>query len=201
MKPSAADLGVDETIHSVFEFHEAFGIENAELPRLPKFNDPEVSQVLTEAIALVREASRKLRKHAEDKAQQWGHSILPMRAHLMTEELAEIMEGMVAGDFLNLLKEFADLRYVVDGSLLSLGLARGFLPAFRATHQSNMSKLVDGRPLKSEGGRVIKGPNYKPPDIYPALAIARQGLRAPWRSSGADGSAVFIQGCAEDGLK
>lgn len=35
--------------------------------------------------------------------------------------------------------------------------------AFRRVHTSNMSKLVDGKPLRREDGKIAKGPNYKPP--------------------------------------
>jgi len=29
--------------------------------------------------------------------------------------------------------------------------------------ESNMSKLVDGKPLRRDDGKVLKGPNYQPP--------------------------------------
>ena len=36
--------------------------------------------------------------------------------------------------------------------------------AFARVHQSNMSKLDDdGKPMKRKDGKVLKGPNYKPP--------------------------------------
>lgn len=41
-----------------------------------------------------------------------------------------------------------------------------FLQAFNEVHRSNMSKLDDaGKPIKDEGGKIQKGPNYTPPDI------------------------------------
>jgi hypothetical protein len=30
-----------------------------------------------------------------------------------------------------------------------------------------MSKLVDGQPVMREDGKVLKGPNYVPPDMAP----------------------------------
>ena len=30
-------------------------------------------------------------------------------------------------------------------------------------YESNMSKLVDGKPIKNSDGKVMKGPNYEPP--------------------------------------
>ena len=41
-------------------------------------------------------------------------------------------------------------------------------------HRSNMSKLgADGKPVKDERGKVLKGPAYSPPALAPVLA--RQG--------------------------
>jgi hypothetical protein len=41
-----------------------------------------------------------------------------------------------------------------------------FLEAFYRVHESNMSKLgVDGKPIYREDGKVLKGPNYKEPDL------------------------------------
>ena len=38
--------------------------------------------------------------------------------------------------------------------------------AFVRVHKSNMSKLgLDGKPIKRADGKVMKGPNYAPPDL------------------------------------
>ena len=38
---------------------------------------------------------------------------------------------------------------------------------FDEVHRSNMSKLgEDGKPIYREDGKVLKGPNYKPPNMY-----------------------------------
>jgi len=47
-----------------------------------------------------------------------------------------------------------------------------FDDAFCEVHLSNMSKLgEDGKPVKREDGKVLKGPNYRPADID---AVIRQ---------------------------
>jgi predicted HAD superfamily Cof-like phosphohydrolase len=48
----------------------------------------------------------------------------------------------------------SSLRLLLDGNLDE---------ALDRVHKSNMSKLVDGKPLKRDDGKVLKGPNYKPP--------------------------------------
>ncbi len=66
----------------------------------------------------------------------------------------------------NLLKEFADDLYVKLGTLVALGVADKFEEAFARVHLSNMSKLDEtGKPIYREDGKVLKGPNYKAPDL------------------------------------
>ena len=62
------------------------------------------------------------------------------------------------------LKELADLVYVCYQYAENMGW---FLDeALDRVHQSNMSKLgEDGQPLYREDGKVLKGPNYKPPSL------------------------------------
>ncbi len=57
------------------------------------------------------------------------------------------------------LKELADLRYVVEGTAVAFGLP--FDEAFEAVHASNMTKS----PPKAAGGKVAKGPGYLPVDM------------------------------------
>ena len=59
------------------------------------------------------------------------------------------------------LKELADLVYVCFQMAAAFGWELD--EALDRVHKSNLSKLVDGLPLKREDGKVIKGPNYEPP--------------------------------------
>lgn len=63
-----------------------------------------------------------------------------------------------------LLKELCDLRYVVEYAAVALGLPID--EAYAEVHRANMSKVGDdGRAILDEGGKVQKGPNYRPPDM------------------------------------
>jgi NTP pyrophosphatase (non-canonical NTP hydrolase) len=43
-----------------------------------------------------------------------------------------------------------------------------FEGAFKEVHRSNMSKLdSDGKPVKRYDGKILKGPNYSPPNLAP----------------------------------
>ena len=60
-----------------------------------------------------------------------------------------------------MLSELADLVFVC----YQYAAARGWNldVAMRRVFESNMSKLVDGKPLRRADGKVLKGPNYYPP--------------------------------------
>ena len=62
------------------------------------------------------------------------------------------------------LKALADLDYVCYQYAESQGW---FLDeALDRVHKSNLSKLdEDGKPIYREDGKVLKGPNYQPPDL------------------------------------
>ena len=89
---------------------------------------------------------------------------------LIVEEFKEFLEaeGMLFMHGRNhqehALKELADLVYVCYQYAENMGW---FLDeALNRVHVSNMSKLdKDGKPIYREDGKVLKGPDYKPPDL------------------------------------
>lgn len=97
---------------------------------------------------------------------------IKLREKLHNEECEELNEELWDRVFKfdstnispNLLKEGADLLYVLLGTFVSLGLGDQLIEAFKRVHESNMSKLgEDGKPIYRGDGKVMKGPNYKPP--------------------------------------
>ncbi len=104
----------------------------------------------------------------------YSADLLKLRQKLLNEELSElnaeidslITELQTTGTTeqstrARMFKELADLQYVLSGMVIALEIPME--ETFRRVHQSNMSKLVDGHALKREDGKVLKGPNYKPP--------------------------------------
>ena len=62
------------------------------------------------------------------------------------------------------LKELADLVYVCYQFAENMNWSLD--EALHRVHESNMSKLgEDGTPIYREDGKVLKGPNYKPPNL------------------------------------
>ena len=90
--------------------------------------------------------------------------------NLIVEEFKEFLEadGFLFRHGRNVqeecLKELADLVYVCYQYAANMGW---FLDeALDRVHKSNMSKLgEDGEPIYREDGKVLKGPNYKVPDL------------------------------------
>jgi len=64
----------------------------------------------------------------------------------------------------NCLKELADLVYVCYQYAANMGWDLD--EAMHRVHESNMSKLDEnGKPIYREDGKVLKGPNYLPPNL------------------------------------
>ena len=83
---------------------------------------------------------------------------------LIQEEFAELFEAVLQRHPEELqLKELADLSYVCYQFAALKGWDLD--EALDRVHESNMSKLVDGKPLKNENGKVLKGPSYQPPTL------------------------------------
>ena len=81
---------------------------------------------------------------------------------LIDEEWSEFHEAFHFEDESEQLKELADLVYVAFQFAASQDWDLD--EAMRRVHESNMSKLgEDGKPIYRADGKVLKGPNYKPP--------------------------------------
>jgi predicted HAD superfamily Cof-like phosphohydrolase len=93
-------------------------------------------------------------------------SLNKLRYDLLKEELEELKEAMDAQDPVAVLDALTDLQYVLDGAYLALGLAPYKETAFLEVQGSNMSKFDEnGKPIRNANGKVMKGPNYYPPDL------------------------------------
>ena len=93
-----------------------------------------------------------------------------LRIRLIAEELAEYSEALFAGDLVEIADALGDLSYVVNGAALVHGID---LPSVvEEIHRSNMTKLgADGKPVRREDGKILKGPNYEPPNLRPILGL------------------------------
>jgi predicted HAD superfamily Cof-like phosphohydrolase len=93
-----------------------------------------------------------------------------MQRSLIVEEFKEFLQAdqdmalMHPQQRADCLKELADLIYVC--AQYAENMDWDIEQALRRVHESNMSKLGnDGKPIYREDGKVLKGPNYQPPDL------------------------------------
>ena len=105
-------------------------------------------------------------------AEPYSVKTLQLRKKLLHEELSELdteIDSMIkeletngtasTASQAKMMKELADLQYVLSGMVVSFDIP--MQEAFHRVHTSNMSKLVNGKPLKREDGKFLKGPNFK----------------------------------------
>ncbi len=95
---------------------------------------------------------------------QESWNVLLHQLDLIKEEALEVEDAIIRANpkSEHILKEVVDLKYVCDDLLNAMGWDGD--TAYNRVHDSNMSKLGDtGKPVYRKDGKVLKGPNYKPP--------------------------------------
>jgi NTP pyrophosphatase (non-canonical NTP hydrolase) len=118
----------------------------------------------------------------QKQAQQWreafevksdnkkGSAQYNLQLNLIAEEFTEVFEAfnqLIQDDLdthVDLLKELADLVFVCYQAAENMGWDLD--ETMQRVFDSNMSKLDnEGRPIRNESGKVLKGPNYQPPNL------------------------------------
>ena len=85
-----------------------------------------------------------------------------LRYKLMLEENLEYIQSQ---DDVEVVDAIGDMLYILCGTIVHHGLQDRIVDIFNEIHRSNMSKLGPGGPIIREDGKVLKGPDYSPPDI------------------------------------
>lgn len=148
------------TVELVEEFHRAFG---REIPQRPTLSTEDVRvmrvHLIAEELAELCQALRmdlRLTVECAYADDEKGDSV----------ELAawQNIDRYGQPDVVEAADALADLDYVVSGGFLDFGLPANELVA--DVHRSNMSKLDEnGKPILRGDGKILKGPNYSPPDL------------------------------------
>lgn len=87
-----------------------------------------------------------------------------LRYNLIDEELEEFADACESGDLTKVADAIGDMLYVVFGAAVEFGI--NMQPVVDEIHRSNLTKLgADGKPVYRKDGKVVKGPNYQPPNI------------------------------------
>jgi predicted HAD superfamily Cof-like phosphohydrolase len=93
-----------------------------------------------------------------------------LRFNLMDEENKEYLEAAENDDLVEVADALGDMLYILCGTILEHGMQYKIEEVFNEIQRSNMSKLgANGKPIYREDGKVLKGPNYFPPNIKEIL--------------------------------
>lgn len=95
-----------------------------------------------------------------------------LRYQLLKEEVGEFLDAQVDQDLVEIADALGDILYVAYGAALGYGI--DLEPIMDEIHMSNMSKFPTSL---REDGKVMKGPNFVPPDLDTVLS--RQGWQGP----------------------
>ena len=89
--------------------------------------------------------------------------------NLVAEEFDELSIAYLKKDIVEVADACADIVWVVEGLMYSLGIDPQVV--WDEIAKSNSSKTVDGKLIKREDGKVLKPESYKAPNIQKALGL------------------------------
>ena len=100
----------------------------------------------------------------KEKPQFPDEKTMQLRFDLIQEELNELHDAMKTNNLKEIADALTDILYVTYGAGYAYGVDLD--KCFKEVQRANMSKLgKDGKPIYNEKGKVMKGPNYKEPNL------------------------------------
>lgn len=96
-----------------------------------------------------------------------------LRNKLIIDEVKEMFDAIADDNVVEVFDALLDLTYVTIGAMMAYGFPAE--KGFAEVQRSNMTKLgEDGQPIYDEDGKVVKGPNFEPPQLAPIMEEARR---------------------------
>ena len=95
-----------------------------------------------------------------------------LRMKLLSEEMYEYTIAENENDLIEIADALADIIYIACGTAVSYGIPLD--KVFEEVHRSNMAKLVDGKVLRREDGKIQKPASWTPPDIEGVLKKSQE---------------------------
>ena len=103
-------------------------------------------------------------KIVKTKPQFPDEKTMQLRYDLIKEELDELEHAMKTKNLKEVADALTDILYVTYGAGFAYGI--NLDKCFKEVQRANMSKLgQDGKPIYSDKGKVMKGPNYMGPNL------------------------------------
>lgn len=153
-----------DTISKIGIFHKVFGHPLGEHPSLPPADLRTLRiRMLAEELGELAIASgvQLILTASPEAAKAQGNQDAGVQVSAQAVVHADV-------DLFEIARESSDLQYVLDGTFHVYGLPKAECVA--EVHRANMSKLDEmGRPIYRSDGKVMKGPNYTPPNMEHTL--------------------------------
>lgn len=143
----------------VVEFHEAFGAPVAWHPtHIPRERQLLRLKLILEELIELADALGFVLMQSVNDVNKFEFLHREAGGYTTSVDLVEVADALT------------DIRYVTDGACVEFGLPGEKL--LREVHRSNMSKLGDdGKPILREDGKILKGPNFTPPDLRTIIEL------------------------------
>lgn len=94
-----------------------------------------------------------------------------LRKVLLQEEFNEYVAAEQDNDIVEIADALADIIYIACGTAVAYGIPLDKI--FDEVHRSNMAKLVDGKVLRREDGKIQKPAGWTAPDIAGVMKLQR----------------------------
>ena len=138
----------DRFVEQVKEFHKAFG---------HPVNEKPVTELDDDFFDMVRLRKRLIREEVD-------HELMAALNNLYTLRMDEDAVADITNARIEILDAICDSIVVLIGTALCFGF--DIETAMNRVHASNMSKLgSNGKPIYRGDGKIMKGPNYFPPQL------------------------------------
>lgn len=169
LPPLPTELWEGESVRSrsLRQFHDRFGHLNnlrTDDGRLhpADMNTPEMKEFMFQGFTMLAEEFHELA----------GAIFGPVWRRLLEVAVEFLLESNepqnLTIDSVEVIDALTDISYLVEGRFVGVGVPSD--AAFDEVHASNMSKLgADGKSIYREDGKILKGPNYCPPNLAPLL--------------------------------
>lgn len=92
-----------------------------------------------------------------------------IRYKLMQEENNEYLWALNNNNDIEVADAIGDMLYILCGTIVEHGLEDKIEAIFNEIHSSNMSKLENGKVIRREDGKILKGKNYFKPNLKKIL--------------------------------
>ena len=117
---------------------------------------------------LVEEFMTAFGQDVEKVASMPDRKTAMLRLKLILEEYEELETAVEEHHLVGIADALTDILYVTYGAGHAFGI--NLDECFEEVHESNMSKLgPDGKPIYRDDGKVMKGPDYREPDLRKVL--------------------------------